>query len=217
MKSFAIIGLGNFGIALALTLAENEHQVLVIDEDSEKVEEISDYVTNAVIGDSTDRNVLEAAGITDYDCAVVAISNNMECSILTTLLLGDMGIKEVVARAVSNNHAKVLERVGANLVVFPERDMGEKLALKLCKRNVLEYIEFSEDYSIVEVKTPIKWIGKTLRELDVRNKYKINVIAIIKEQPAHKIDINPDPDMVLEATDTVAMIGINSALDKVNN
>ena len=217
MKSFAIIGLGNFGKTLAMTLAEDGHQVLVIDSDEERVEEISDYVTNAVIGDSTERSVLESAGITDYDCAVVAISNNMECSILTTLLLEDLGIKEVVARAVSDNHAKVLERVGADLVVFPERDMGEKLAFKLSKKNVLEFIEFSQDYSIVEIKTPIKWIGKTLRELDIRKKYKVNVIAVIKDYPPHKIDISPDPDTVLEASDTVTMIGSNDDIDKVNS
>ncbi|MBE6687682.1 MAG: TrkA family potassium uptake protein [Ruminococcaceae bacterium] len=216
MKSFAIIGLGNFGTTLALTLAQNQHQVLVIDEDAEKVEEISDYVTNAVIGDSTDRAVLETAGITDYDCAVVAISNNMECSILTTLLLEDMGISQVVARAVSDNHAKVLQRVGADIVVFPERDMGEKLAYKLDKNNVLDYIEFSEDYSLVEAKVPVRWVGKSLRELDIRRKYKINIIAVIKDHPYRKIEINPDPDAPFEADDTLAMVGLNSDLDKVN-
>lgn len=216
MKSFAVIGLGNFGKTLALTLAENEHQVLIIDQDAQRVEEISDYVTNAVIGDSSDRTVLEAAGITDYDCAVVAISNNMECSILTTLLLEDIGVKQVVARAVSDSHAKVLERVGADVVVFPEKDMGEKLAYKLAKKNVLDFIEFSDDYSLVEVKTPVKWVGKTLRELDIRRKYKINVIAVIKEQPVRKIEINPDPDKPFEASETLAMVGLNSDIDKVN-
>lgn len=216
MKSFAVIGLGRFGTHLALTLTQSEHQVLVIDKDEEKVQALSDYVTNAVIGDPSDKTVLEAAGIADYDCAVVAISNDMETSILTTLLLEDIGIKEIVARAVSDNHAKVLQRVGANYVVFPERDMGEKLAYKLDKANVLDFIEFSDDYSVVEIKVPIKWVGKSLRELDLRRKYKLSVIAVIKDSTLRKIEINPDPDKPFEAMDTVALIGLNSDIDKVN-
>ncbi|MBQ9922664.1 MAG: TrkA family potassium uptake protein [Clostridia bacterium] len=215
MKSFAVIGLGRFGTHLALTLVQDGHQVLVIDKDSERVEELSDYVTNAVIGDPTDREVLEAAGISEYDCAIVAISNDMESSILTTLLLEDLGVRRIVARAVSDNHAKVLEKVGADTVVFPERDMGEKLAHKLNKNNVLEYIEFSSDYSVAEIKVPVKWVGKTLRELDLRRTYKVNVIAVVKDYP-RKIQINHDPDDPFEASDTIAIIGKNEDIDKVS-
>lgn len=215
MKSFAVIGLGRFGTHLALTLADNGHQVLVIDKEESKVEALSDYVTNAVIGDPTDKDVLEAAGITEYDCAVVAISNDMESSILITLLLEEAGVRRIVARAVSDNHAKVLEKVGADLVVFPEKDMGEKLAYKLDKNNVLEYIEFSDDYSVAEIMVPVRWVGKTLRELDLRRNYRVNVIAVIKEHP-HKIQINPDPDDAFEATDTIAIIGKNEDIDKVS-
>jgi len=213
MKSFCIIGLDTFGQTLALTLTQNGHQVMVIDENNEAVNVLADIVTNAVIGEAVNENVLRASGVKDYDCAVVS-TDSMNDSILLTLMLKDMGIKKVVVRAVSNQHKRVLEKVGADQVVFPEQDMGEKLAYMLDKNNVMEYIEFSNEYSIVEVKVPRDWIGKSIIELNVRKKYGVNIIAVSAEGSS-LMDITPKPDRVFSRGDLVTLLGANYDIDKL--
>ena len=167
MKSFCIIGLGNFGKNLALTLAQNGNQVLVIDNVESDIDAIADHVTNAVCGDPTNEMVLRAAGVASYGCCVVCLgSDNMQESILVTLTLKELGIPKIVARASSEQHRKVLTKVGADMVVFPEKDMGRKLAYTLAKTDVFEFINFSKDHSIVELKTPRRWAGKAIKDLD---------------------------------------------------
>ena len=164
MKSFCIIGLGNFGKNLALTLAQNGNQVLVIDNVESDIDAIADQVTNAVCGDPTNEMVLRAAGVTSYGCCVVCLgSDNMQESILVTLTLKELGIPKIVARASSEQHRKVLAKVGADKVVFPEKDMGQNLAYILSKTDVLEFINFSRNCSVVELKTPRRWAGSRLR------------------------------------------------------
>ena len=153
-RSFCIIGLGRFGQTLAINLAQTGHQVLAIDIDEDVINVIGDTVTNAVVGDPTKEAVIHAAGVNDYDCAVVATAENINDSILTTILLKEMGIKQVVARAGSEQHGRVLKKIGADMVVYPERDMGEKLVHILDRNNVLEYIEFSDSHSIREIAVP---------------------------------------------------------------
>ena len=148
MKSFCVINIGRFGRTLALTLQASGHQVMIIDQNEEVINELADQVTSAIVGDPTNEAVLKAAGVKNYDCVIVCISTNINHSIMTTLLLKDMGVKKIVARATSEMHRRVLEKIGADQIVFPEKDMGEKLAYMLEKNNVLEYIEFSNDYSI---------------------------------------------------------------------
>ncbi len=212
-RSFCIIGLGRFGQTLAVNLAKTGHQVLAIDIDENIINVIADTVTNAVVGDPTNEAVLHAAGVTDYDCAIVATAENINDSVLTTILLKEMGIKQVVARAGSEQHGRVLEKIGADMVVYPERDMGEKLVHILDRNNVLEYIEFSDTHSIVEVAVPEEWVGKSLIELNVRRHFGVTVLAVGDENGM--TNISPDPARKFIATDTVALLGENKAIDKL--
>ena len=154
MRSFCIVGLGCFGMALTNALLEKKMQVMVISEDAEAVNAVADRVTSAVIGDPTSEAVLRSSGVADYDCAVVCIDDNMSDSILATMILKELGVAEVVARAMNERHKRILTRVGADMTVFPEEDMGDRLAQVLSKKEVLEYFSFSDDYSIVEIHVP---------------------------------------------------------------
>lgn len=212
-RSFCIIGLGRFGQTLAINLARTDHQVLVIDENEDVINAISDAVTNAVIGDPTSEAVLRAAGVEDYDCAVVATADNINDSILTTLTLKDIGVAQIVARASSDQHRRVLEKLGADMVVFPEQDMGEKLVSILDRNNVLEYIEFSDTHAIVEVAVPEKWVGRSLIQLDVRKKYGVTVLAV--NAPDSGMNISPDPSKPFSGDETIALLGEISAIDRI--
>lgn len=216
MDSFAVIGLGRFGSNLAVTLAKHGNQVLAIDEDAELVQRVSDKVTHSVIGDSTNEEVLKAAGIKEYECAIVCLSNNMENSILTTLLLKEFGIKFIVARAITEQHRKVLQKVGADQIVFPERDMGEKLAYKLKNINMLEFIELSKDYSIVELSVPKKWYNKTIGELDIRKKFGLNVLALHNTKQ-NKMIVRIEPETILSPNEVIIILGRNDDIEKVAN
>lgn len=212
-RSFCIIGLGRFGQTLAVNLARTGHQVLVIDESEEYVNTVSDVVTNAVVGDPTSESVLRAADVQSYDCAVVASGSNINDSILTVMNLKDLGIGQVVARASSDQHRRVLEKIGADMVVFPEQDMGEKLVGILDRNNVLEYIEFSDKHSIVEIPVPERWVGKSLAELDVRKRSGVTVLAV--SDPEHGMNISPDAARKFTGSETVALLGENSAIDRM--
>lgn len=212
-RSFAIIGLGRFGQTLAVNLAKTGHQVLVIDIDEDIINVMADTVTNAVVGDPTNEAVLRAADVHEYDCAVVATAENINDSVLITILLKEIGVKQVVARAGSEQHAKVLEKIGADIVVFPERDMGEKLVNILDRNNVLEYIEFSDTHSIVEVAVPKEWIGKSLVELNARRRYGVTVLAV--GTPDGSTNISPDPNRKFTGDETVALLGDNKDIDKI--
>lgn len=165
MKNFCVIGMNRFGQTLALTLAKAKNQVMIIDEDAAMINAMADFVTDAVVGDPKNEEVLVSAGVAEYDCIVVCYSGGIDDSILITLLLKDIGAKYVVARAQSDLHMRILKRVGADRVVYPEKDMGERLAHTLTKNNVTEYIELSEDCSIVEITIPDDWVGKAWQSL----------------------------------------------------
>lgn len=211
-KSFCIIGLGRFGQTLAVNLSKTGHQVLIIDIDEDVINAMSDTVTNAVVGDPTNESVLTAAGVKEYDCAVVSTAENINDSVLITILLKELGIKQIIARAGSEQHGRVLEKVGADMVVFPERDMGEKLVNILDRNNVLEYIEFSDTHSIVEVAVPKKWVGKSLIELNVRRQYGVTVLAVISDG---ETNVSPDPHRKFDGDETVALLGSNKDIDKI--
>ena len=212
-RSFCIIGLGRFGQTLAVNLARTDHQVLVIDTNDDIVNAMSDIVTNAVVGDPTSEAVLRAAGVGDYDCAVVASAENINDSILITLILKEMGVPQVVSRASSDQHRRVLEKIGADMVVFPEQDMGEKLVGILDRNNVLEYIEFSDTHSIVEVAVPEKWVGKSIAEIDIRRRYGVTVLAV--NDPVTGMNISPDPNKPFSADETIALLGENNDIDRI--
>ena len=213
MKSFCIIGLGKFGQTLAVTLAQEGHQVMVIDTDSAKVTALADIVTNAVIGDPTNETVLRTAGVKDYDCSVVCFTQNINENILITIMLKEIGVRHVVSRALNEGHKKVLTHIGADMIVFPEQDMAEKLAYMLAKDNVTDFIEFS-GYEIVEMHIPNDWIGKNLIELDLRRRYRVNIIAV-SEQDGNNADVAPAPDRIFKKDERVTVIGSKKDVDKL--
>ena len=204
MKSFVIIGLGRFGTAIASELSDLGHEVLAVDVDEERVQQVADHVTHAVTGDGRNIEVLRALGVRNFDCVVVAMGSDVGNSALITLNLKELGVKEVICKAQSHVHSRVLEKIGADRVVFPEYEMGAKLAQGLSSSNVLNFIELSEDYGILELSAPQSWQGKSLRELDVRNRHHVNVIAIRKNG---ELNVAPSPDLPLESGDQVVALG----------
>jgi len=225
MRQFTVIGLGRFGASVAGTLADKGHEVLCIDINEEKVQDISESVTQAVCIDATDEKALRAVGIENVDVAVVSIGGNLEASILITLILKEIGIKEVISKAVTRDHGKVLQRVGATKVVFPERDMGTRLANSLISPTIIEHIDLSEGCSIVEVVPPVDFIGKSLGDIDIRAKYGVNVIAIKRQVPAvtkegkriaeHKIDVSPKAEDIIYKGDILIVLGDNRNIEKL--
>ena len=211
-RQYAVIGLGRFGSSVARTLYETGNDVLAIDKDPEVVQEISDYVTHSVVMDATDETALANLGIRNFDVAVVAIGGNIQSSILATLLIKEAGVNYIVAKGNNELHAKVLYRTGADKVILPEKDMGIRVAHNIVSSNILDYIELTSDYSIMEIEALEKWVGKTLRELDVRRKYGINIIGIKANE---KINVSPSPDSKIAENDILIAIGEDKNLEKL--
>lgn len=203
-KQFVVIGLGRFGTSVATTLYSLGNEVLAIDTDEEVVQSISDSVTHAVQADATDEATLRSLGIRNFDVAVVTIGSNVQSSIMVTLLVKELGVKFVIAKAQNELHAKVLYKIGADRVVFPERDMGVRVAHNLCSSNILDYIELSSDYSIMEITAIKEWESKTLRDLNMRSKYGVNVMAIKR---GSDINVSPYADDEILPGDVLVVIG----------
>ena len=182
----------------------------------ENVQQIADKVTHAVAGDARDPAVLKALGIRNYDCAIVAVGDDVGNSTLITLNLKELGIREVIAKARSHVHRKVLEKIGADRVVFPEHEMGVKLAQGLSSSNVLNFIEVSEDYGILELSVPQSWEGKSLKDLDVRNRYHVNIIAIRKGDAGQELDVAPGAGYLLTREDHVVALGRNEDINRLH-
>lgn len=212
MKSFCVIGLGKFGYTLAEKLAEEGKQVMVIDIDADKINSIADKVTHAVIGDPTNENVLRASGVSDYECAVIGLAKNINDNILLTIMLKELGVKKVVARATNEGHQKVLKRIGADVIVFPEKDMGEKMANLLSRENLTEFVEF-HGYQIVEMFVPEGWIGKNLIELELRKKYNVSVLAT--KDAAGNVSVTPLPTRIFGKGERVSVIGATKDIQKL--
>lgn len=212
MKQFAVIGLGRFGSSVARTLYELGYDVLGIDLDEEKIQNMADFTTHAVTADATDENTLKALGIRNFDVVVVSIGQDIQSSILVTLILKDLNVKYVVAKAQNELHGKVLYKIGADRVVFPERDMGMRVAHNLVSSNILDYIELAPDYSVVEIAAVPEWYNKSLRELNMRAKFGINVMAIKKDKD---INISPKADDIIEEGDVLIVVGSNEDLKKL--
>jgi len=227
MRQCVVVGLGTFGASVARTLVEKGCEVLAIDEDEEKVKEISEVVTQVVQADATDEKTLRSLGVDKMDAAVVSTGENMEGSILITLLMKELGVKTIVAKAVSASHGTVLRKVGATRIVFPERDMGVRLAESLATPSILEHVELSPEYSIMEVHAPESFIGRTLREIDVRAKLGLNIIAIKRKLPyltdtgesdfKEDILITPGADEQVADGDILVVIGPNKRIDNLRN
>lgn len=214
-KQFVVIGLGRFGSSVAKTLYESGHDVLAIDKDEDLVQEISDSVTHAVQMDATDENALRTLGLRNFDVAVITIGSSIQASVMVTLIVKELGVKHIIAKGNSEIHAKVLYKIGADRVVLPEKDMGVRVAHNLVSSNILDYIELSPDYSIIEIEVPNTWVGKTLRELKVRATFGINIMAIRKADDV--VNISPNADDVIEESDILIAIGASDELSKLEN
>lgn len=208
-KQFAIIGMGRFGSSVAQNLSNMNFEVLAIDSSEQKIQEVVNIVTHAVSADSTDEDALRALGIRNFDVVVVAIGQDIQSSILTTLILKDLGVPMIVVKAQNELHGKVLSKIGADKVVFPERDMGARVAHHLISPNILDYIELSEDHSIVEMRASSLMIGKNLKELDIRARYGCNVMAIKNNG---KTNISPYAEDRIKDGDILVIVGQNDHL-----
>jgi len=212
---FAVIGLGSFGSNVAKTLYGKKHEVLAVDTDKEKIEELKTLVTHAVQMDAAVKENLRALDIQEMDVVVVSLGPEMESSILTVLYLHELGAQRIVAKALTEDHGKILDAVGATEVIYPEKDMAIKTALRLSNPNVLEYLPLLSGIDLQEIAPPEKFIGKNLKELDLRNRFGVQVIAI-KEIIPEKTTIIPKADFVIKDSDILILMGDQKQLDKLN-
>ncbi len=204
MDSYAVIGLGTFGSAVALELMNSGCEVLAIDHNEEKVQRIADSVTDAVVADARDEAVLRSLEIVRYDCCVVCIGEEVAGSILTTVTLKEMGVRRVVCKAADEIHKKALLKVGADRAVIPEKEMAGRFAQSLVSPNVMDYFELSDEYAIVERSVPGAWVGKSLRMLNIRAKYGVSVIALRR---AERLAVAPHPDDLFQKGDMLVLLG----------
>lgn len=213
-KQFAVLGLGSFGSSVALTLENMGYDVLVVDDSYEKIQDISDKVSYAVKADVCDPDALQTLGGRNLDGAVVSTSESLEASIMATMLCKEMGIPFVLAKAKDKLQGAILQRVGADRVVYPEIEMGSRIAKSLVSSEFMDWIALSNDYSMVEIEVPEKWVGKSLTELGVRERLGINVVGIIING---KIDVTLDPQKELPAGGVLIVIGSNDILEKFDS
>ncbi len=212
MKSFVVIGLGRFGTRIAKRLYAMGCEVLAVDMDNDKIQQIADDVTQAVTGDGRDKDVLRALGVRNCDCVIVAMAGDMSSSVFVTMNLKDLEVPYIVAKAQGPMHQRILERLGADLVVIPEREMADRLAHKLVQPSILDFIDLSEDYSLVEEQAPAAWYNKSIRDLSVRARLGINIIAVKKDKD---FNIAPGADYVVKEGDVLVIVGKNDALAKL--
>ena len=212
MKSYIVIGLGRFGTEVARQLYAHGCEVLAVDSNEELVNQVSSDVTHAVVADARDKGVLRALGAAEFECAVVAIGGSLGNSVLATMNLKELGVPKIVCKAHDETHRQVLMKLGADQVVIPEKENAARLARSLSSPNVLEYIELSEEYGIIEVPAPKRWQDKTLKELNVRAKLGVNIIAV---ERGSKIDVSPAADYRIMADDVLVVLGDADALSTV--
>lgn len=212
MRSYIVIGLGLFGEALARNLCKLGAEVLAMDIRSDLVQLAAPAVTHAVVGDSQDKEVLRALGAGDFDCAIVAIGNDLAASVLTVMNLQELGIKDIVCKAHDDTHRRVLERLGVGRVLIPEEEHAQRVARSLVRHNVLDYIELSEEYGILDIPAPKSWVGKTLKELNVRAKLGVNIIAV---ESGGKTNVSPAADYLIRREDVLVVLGDTYSLEAV--
>lgn len=210
-KEFAVIGLGRFGGSICRTLAEEGMEVLAIDNDEDLVNDFSMIASHAVVGDSTDESVLKSLGIRNFDHVIVAIGDDIKASILTTLILIELGVKNITVKAQDDYHEKVLRKIGANHVVHPERDMGRRIANTITSNNVLDYLELSDEHSIVEIVANGKLGGHSIIDLDIRAEYGITIVAIKR---GNNIIVSPQANEVIQTNDVLIVIGADVDINR---
>lgn len=210
-KEFAVIGLGRFGGSICKALAEEGMEVLAIDMDEDRVSEFAMIASHAVVGDTTDESVLRSLGIRNFDHVIVAIGDNIQASILTTLMLKELGVNYITAKAQNDYHEKVLRKIGADHVVHPERDMGRRIAHNIVSNNVLDYLELSDEHSIVEIVANDKIDGNSIIDMDVRARYGINIVAIKR---GNEIIVSPQANDRIIKGDILIVIGADSDINR---
>lgn len=219
-KQFAVIGLGRFGSSVAIALAESGSEVIAIDNDDEKVKNISDLVTYALVLDAIDEKALRSAGVQNVDVAIVSIGENIEANILVVMLLKELKIKTIIAKAVTSLHGKVLEHLAVDKIIFPERDMAIRVAHGLVRPGIVDLLELSPEYSIIEMPAPAVFIGKSLQENQMRLKYGVNLIAIKRMKSDKGVqhetwNVNPLPTDIINEGDLLVTIGLNKDLERL--
>lgn len=212
-KQYLVLGLGRFGTSLALNLCELGQEVLAVDSDEELVNAIAPHVTQALQLDATDETALASLGVSNFDAAIVSIGQNTRDSILVCVLLKELGVPYLIAKANDDLHAKVLRKIGADRVVFPERDMGARLARSILTPNVLDLMNLSDDYQIVEVRVPESWVDNSIIGVNVRRHYGLNILAIHR---ADRFLVSPAPDMLFEAGDTLLVMGKTDDIERLD-
>ena len=212
MKSYVVIGLGRFGQTLARQLCMLGAEVLAMDVHNDLVQQVAEDVTHAVVGDAQDKDVLRALGVRDFDCAIVAIGTNLAASVLTVMNLQELEVPYIICKAHDETHSRVLKKLGVDKVVIPEQETAARLARSLNSHNVLDYIELSEDYGILELPAPQCWIGQTLKELNIRAKLGVNIIAV---ESGDKTNVSPSADYRVSEGDIMVVLGDNYSLEAV--
>jgi len=212
MKSYVVIGLGRFGQTLARQLCMLGAEVLAMDTSNELVQQVAEDVTHAVVGDAQDKDVLRALGVRDFDCAIVAIGTNLAASVLTVMNLQELEVPHIICKAQDETHSRVLKKLGVDKVVIPEQENAARLARSLNSHNVLDYIELSEDYGILEIPAPQSWVGQTLKELNIRAKLGVNIIAV---ESGKKTNVSPAADYRILEGDVMVVLGDNYSLEAV--
>ncbi|PFA69003.1 potassium transporter Trk [Bacillus sp. AFS015802] len=210
-KEFVVIGLGRFGGSIVRSLTDQGMEVMAIDHDEDKVNEFSSIASHAVVADSTDESVLKSLGIRNFDHVIVAIGDDIQSSVLTTLMLKEIGVKKITVKAQNDYHEKVLRKIGANQVVHPERDMGRRIAHNIISNNVLDYLELSDEHSIVEIVANENLSGNSLIDLDIRAQFGINIVAIKREKD---IIVSPQADEQIRVGDILIVIGADTDINR---
>lgn len=213
-KSILLIGIGRFGKHLAIKLNELGHEVMAVDNDEERVNELINFVTDAQIGDTTNENFLKSLDVKSYDVCIVTISGDFQSSLETTCLLKDLGAKKVVSRAEKDRQANLLIRNGADEIIYPEKQLANWAAIRYSSDHIFDYIELDESNAIFEVSIPAEWVGKTIQDIDIRKKFRINILAI-KENG--KINSNVTPDLVLDENKNLLVLGEYKQIQKCFN
>ena len=214
MPKFVIIGVGNFGFYLAKSLSEEGKDVIAMDHNKERVQRVQEFCSYAVVGNATDKSILESVGIEKDDTAIVSLGDDISASVLVTLYLKDLDIQNIYVKIISEDHGRVLEKIGAREIIFPERDLAKKVAQTLSSPNVIDYLPLTGEYDIVEIAPPKDFIGKTLAELKLRNKYNISILAVRGLVP-ESITMNPGGSFTVKDSDILIVLGKPDDIDKI--
>ena len=223
-RVFAVFGLGRFGSEICRVLSARGMRIIAVDENEKSIARVKDIVTQAVLMDSTDEEAIRNAGLQDVDVAIIAVGDNIDASILTTILLKNMGVPYIIARAISDVHAQVLRQIGATEVLNLEVDQGRRLAQRIIAPDIVDVIPVSDDQAIAELRIPKEFIGKSIRQLDVRKKYSVNIVSVKRTNTViddmgnpkrEELVISPKPDDVLRVNDILVVLGTEKEINRL--